>query len=71
MKSLKELPQMKLLQALKRIAANEIIASESIEDINAYDKVVDNDAEMAFLVGGLKGMNEVRYTLYKRLNGFD
>lgn len=68
---MKILTKKKVDEILKRIAANEIIASESIEDINAYDKVVENNAEMAFLVGGLKGMNKVRYTLYKRLNGFD
>lgn len=68
---MKILTKKKVDEILKRIAENEILASESIMDIKAYDKVVENNAEMAFLIGGLNGINKVRYTLYKRLNGFD
>jgi len=67
---MKILTKKKVDEILKRITANEIIAIESIEDINAYDKVAENNAEMAFLVGGFKGMNKIRDTLYKRFNGF-
>ena len=67
---MKILTKKKVDEILKRIVANEIIAIESIEDIKAYDKVAENNAEMAFLVGGIKGMNKVRDTLYKRFNGF-
>ena len=67
---MKILTKKKVDEILKRITANEIIAIESFEDINAYDKVAENNAEMAFLVGGINGMNRIRDTLYKKFNGF-
>ena len=67
---MKILTKKKVDEILKRIIENEILASESIMDIKSYDKVVENNAEMAFLVGGINGMNKIRDTLYKRFNGF-
>ena len=54
-------------EILKRITANEIIGIECIEDIEAYTKFIENNANIAFEVGGIKGILKVRNTLERRL----
>lgn len=53
---------------LKRICANEIIQMECsiFSDIEAETKMIENRAEIAYIVGGAKGMNKVRSTIHQR-----
>ena len=53
-------------EILKRITANEIIGIECIEDIEAYTKFIENNADIAFEVGGIKGMTKIQNTLRRR-----
>lgn len=57
-------------EILKRITANEIIMIERLDDIEAHRKMVENNAEIAFLVGSFKGMNKIQNTLSKRYDSF-
>ena len=41
---------------------------ENSTDIEAETKATENRAEIAFIVGGIKGMNKVQNTLRKRYN---
>jgi uncharacterized protein (DUF2344 family) len=50
---------------LKKIAENEVIGEDNIavnkkEDIEQLDKFIENGADIAYLVGGLKGMESAR-----------
>ena len=54
-------------EILKRITANEIIGIECIEDIEAHIKFIENNADIAFKVGGIKGIVKVRNTLEQQL----
>ena len=53
-------------EILKRITANEIIGIECIEDIEAYTKFIENNADIAFEIGGIKGMTKIKNTLKRR-----
>lgn len=50
-------------EILKRITANEIIAIEYLQDIDAHTHLVENNADIAYLVGGTKGMDKIRNTI--------
>ena len=50
-------------EILKRIIANEIIGIEYIEDIDAHTKFSENNADIAFEIGGMEGMTKVQNTL--------
>lgn len=59
-------------EILKRITANEIIQAEyGLHDVEAETKATENRAEIAFIVGGFKGMNKVQNTLRKRYNNIN
>lgn len=60
---MKILSKKKCDEILKRIAENEIIAIYSSDDIEAQTKAIENRAEIAFLVGGIKGMTKVQNTV--------
>ena len=53
-------------EILKRIAANEIIGIEDIKDIEAHTKFIENNADIAFEIGGVKGMTKIQNTLKER-----
>jgi hypothetical protein len=53
-------------EILKRITANEIICAEYLKDEDALTHMVDNNMEIAYLVGGLKGMFKIHNTIKKR-----
>lgn len=66
---MKILSKKKCEEILKRITANEIIQIEyGLHDMEAETKATENGAEIAFIVGGIKGMNKVQNTLRKRYN---
>lgn len=50
---------------LKRIAACQIIANEYIKDIEAFDKMTENLADIAISVGGCAGASKVQNTVRK------
>ena len=50
-------------EILKRITANEIIGIEYMDDIEAKTKFSENNADIAFEIGGIKGMTKVQNTL--------
>ena len=54
-------------EILKRITENEIIGIECIEDIEAHTKFIENNANIVFEVGGIKGIVKVSNTLEQRL----
>ena len=53
-------------EILKRITANEIIDIEYIKDIEAYTKLSENNTDIAFEIGGIKGMTKIQNTLKRR-----
>lgn len=53
-------------EILKRITANEIIGIECIDDIDAHTKFSENNANIAFEIGGIEGMKKVQNTLKRR-----
>ena len=53
-------------EILKRITANEIIGIEHVKDIDAHTHLAENNAEIAYLVGGIKGLNKIQNTLKRR-----
>ena len=53
-------------EILKRITANEIICAEYLNDADALAQMVDNNMEIAYLVGGFKGMIKIQNTLKNR-----
>ena len=64
---MKILSKKKCEEILKRITANEIIQIEyGLHDMEAETKTTENRAEIAFIVGGINGMNKVQNTLRKR-----
>lgn len=69
---MKILSKKKCEEVLKRITANEIIQAEyGLHDMEAETKATENRAEIAFIVGGFKGMNKVQNTLRKRYNNIN
>lgn len=69
---MKILSKKKCEEILKRITANEIIQVEyGLHDIEAETKATENRAEIAFIVGGIKGMNKAQNTLRKRYNNIN
>lgn len=61
---MKILSKKKCDEILKRITANEIIAIEcDNNDVEAQTKATENRAEIAFIVGGIRGMNKVQNTV--------
>ena len=56
----------KVDEILKRITANEIIGIEYIKDIEAYTKLSENNTDIAFEIGGVKGMTKIQNTLKRR-----
>ena len=53
-------------EILKRITANEIIGIEYMDDIEAYTKLSENNADIAFEIAGIKGMTKIQNTLKRR-----
>lgn len=53
-------------EILKRLTANEIIAIECIKDVDAHTQFVENNADIAYEVGGIKGMTKIQNTLRRR-----
>lgn len=53
-------------EILKRITANEIIGIEYINDTEAHTKFSENNADIAFEIGGIKGMTKIQNTLTLR-----
>ena len=55
-------------EILKRICANEIIQMECsiFDDIEAEAKMIENRADIASIVGGIKGMEKVQATIRQR-----
>lgn len=69
---MKILSKKKCEEVLKRITANEIIQVEyGLHDMEAETKATENRAEIAFIVGGINGMNKVQNTLRKRYNNIN
>ena len=54
-------------QALLRIIACTIIATGEIKDPEALGKMIDNLSDLAYCVGGVKGMREFAYTVFKEV----
>lgn len=52
-------------QALLRIIACTIISVGEVKDPEALGKMIDNFSELAYCVGGVKGMRELAYTVFK------
>ena len=66
---MKILSKKKCEEILKRITANEIIQTEyGLRNMEAETKATENRAEIAFIVGDIKGMNKVQNALRKRYN---
>lgn len=63
---MKILTKKKIDEILKRVTANEIIAIEYMEDIDAHTKLIENNADIAFIVGGCEGMAKIQNTLKRR-----
>ena len=63
---MKIITKKKVDEILKRITANEIIGIEYIKDIGAHTKFSENNADIAFEIGGIKGMTKIQNTLKRR-----
>ena len=63
---MKIITKKKVDEILKRITANEIIGIEYIKDIEAHTKFSENNADIAFEIGGIKGMTKIQNTLKRR-----
>ena len=63
---MKIITKKKVDEILKRIAANEIIGIEYINNIEAHTKLSENNADIAFEIGGIKGMTKIQNTLKRR-----
>lgn len=63
---MKIITKKKVDEILKRIAANKIIGIEYINDIEAHTKLSENNADIAFEIGGIKGMTKIQNTLKRR-----
>ena len=59
---MKSLTRKKQDEILKRLAANEIIAINSM-DYKSYESYIDNSANIVYDIGGVKGMDKVRNTV--------
>ena len=53
-------------EILKRITVNEIIGIECINNVEAHIKFSENNADIAFKIGGVKGMTKIQNTLKQR-----
>ena len=56
----------KIDEILKRITANEIIAIETPMDTDKHTYMIENNADIAYMVGGIKGMTKVQNTIKSR-----
>ena len=63
---MKILNKKQVSEILKRITANEIICIEYMKDIDAQTHLIENNADIAYLVGGINGMNKIQNTLKER-----
>lgn len=52
-------------EILKMLCANHIIANHSMMEIESYCQFIENTADLAYLVGGMKGMLKVKNTVGK------
>lgn len=65
---MKILSKKKCEEILKRITANEIIQAEyGLHDMEAETMATKNRTQIAYIVGGIKGMNKVQNTLGRML----
>lgn len=64
---MKILTKNKQEEILKRLVANHIIYHKGNGDMECIEHFVENEAEIAFLVGGLEGMSKVDNTIHKRV----
>ena len=63
---MKILTKKQIDEILKRITANEIIGIEHVEDLDVNTQLTENNAEIAYLVGGINGINKIQNTLKRR-----
>lgn len=63
---MKILSKKKVDEILKRITANEIIAIETPMDEENFEYMINNNIEIAYMVGGIKGMTKVQNTIKER-----
>ena len=63
---MKIITKKKVDEIMKRITANEIIGIEHIKEIEAHAKFSENNADIAFEIGGIKGMTKIQNTLKRR-----
>lgn len=64
---MKILTKKKQDEILKRLVANNIIYLEGNGDAECIEKFADNGAEIAFLVGGIKGAEKMFNTVHNRI----
>lgn len=55
-------------QALLRITALQIIVNAEVSDIGSFLKATDLLTDLAFYVGGEKGVEKIAETLERRIN---
>lgn len=60
---MKILTKKKVDEILKRIIANEIISIETPMDIDKHTCMAENNADIVYMVGGIKGMDKVINTI--------
>lgn len=63
---MKILTKKKVDEILKRIIANEIISIETPMDIDKRTCMAENNAEIVYMVGGIKGINKVINTINRK-----
>lgn len=63
---MKILTKKKVDEILKRITANEIIAIETPMDTEKHSYMIENNADIAYMVGGAKEMAKVQNTIKRR-----
>ncbi len=52
-------------EILKRIAACQVITNKYVEDIEAFDKMTENLADITISIGGCEGADKVQNTVRK------
>ena len=65
---MKILTQKQVDEILKRITANEIICVKCVRDTEVFEKIIDNNAAITYIVGGFKGMDKVKSSVSDYIN---
>lgn len=55
-------------EVLKRVTACQIIANEYVKDIEAFDKIAENLADISISIGDCMGASKVQNTVRKYNN---